>query len=110
MCLNVVISPVISGPIILSIISAKAQIPNPKSQAQTQVDPLQLGFGVWALGFGISSTMARTLDGARALSADQFLLTTLIVKLAVMAGLATLFRRDPRGRPAPLFSGGRPAG
>src|SRR5258705_293649 len=103
MCLNVVISPVISGPIILSIISAKAQNPNPKSQAQTQVDSLQLGFGVWALGFGISSTMARVLDGARALSADQFLLTTLIVKLAVMAVLATMLVRYRRFRHILIF-------
>src|SRR5712671_4450354 len=75
MCRNVVINPVISGPIILAIISA-GRCPH---------------------------TMARMLDGARALSADQFLLTTLIVKLAVMAVLATMLVRYRRFRHILIF-------
>jgi len=47
--------------------------------------------------------MARMLDGARALSADQFLLTTLIVKLAVMAVLATMLVRYRRFRHILIF-------
>ncbi|HEY3159462.1 MAG TPA: histidine kinase [Vicinamibacterales bacterium] len=43
------------------------------------------------------------LDGARALSADQFLLTTLIVKLAVMAVLATMLVRYRRFRHILIF-------
>jgi two-component system LytT family sensor kinase len=47
--------------------------------------------------------MARMLDGARFLSADQFLLTTLIVKLAVMAVLATMLVRYRRFRHILIF-------
>ena len=47
--------------------------------------------------------MARMLDGARFLSADQFLLTTLIVKLAVMAVLATMLARYRRFRHILIF-------
>jgi hypothetical protein len=43
------------------------------------------------------------LDGARFLSADQFLLTTLIVKLAVMAVLATMLVRYHRFRHILIF-------
>jgi two-component system LytT family sensor kinase len=43
------------------------------------------------------------LDGARFLSADQFLLTTLIVKLAVMAVLATMLARYHRFRHILIF-------
>jgi len=43
------------------------------------------------------------LDGARFLSADQFLLTTLIVKLAVMAVLATMLVRYRRFRHILIF-------
>ena len=48
-------------------------------------------------------TMAPMLDGARFLSADQFLLTTLIVKLAVMAVLATMLARYRRFRHILIF-------
>ena len=47
--------------------------------------------------------MAAMLDGARFLSADQFLLTTLIVKLAVMAVLATMLARYRRFRHILIF-------
>ena len=47
--------------------------------------------------------MARMLDGASFLSADQFLLTTLIVKLAVMAVLATMLARYRRFRHILIF-------
>ena len=47
--------------------------------------------------------MARMLDGAKFLSADQFLLTTLIVKLAVMAVLATMLARYRRFRHILIF-------
>jgi two-component system LytT family sensor kinase len=47
--------------------------------------------------------MARMLDGVRFLSADQFLLTTLIVKLAVMAVLATMLARYHRFRHILIF-------
>src|SRR5256885_15977727 len=47
--------------------------------------------------------MRRMLDGARFLSADQFLLTTLIVKLAVMAVLATMLARYHRFRHILIF-------
>src|SRR6267142_7084890 len=47
--------------------------------------------------------MARMLEGARFLSADQFLLTTLIVKLAVMAVLATMLARYHRFRHILIF-------
>src|SRR5436190_23122140 len=43
------------------------------------------------------------LDGARFLSAEQFLLTTLIVKLAVMAVLATMLARYHRFRHILIF-------
>src|SRR3954463_786516 len=43
------------------------------------------------------------LDGARLLSAEQFLLTTLIVKLAVMAVLATMLARYHRFRHILIF-------
>src|SRR5436190_18772464 len=43
------------------------------------------------------------LDGAKFLSADQFLLTTLIVKLAVMAVLATMLARYHRFRHILIF-------
>ena len=43
------------------------------------------------------------LDGAKFLSADQFLLTTLIVKLAVMAVLATMLARYRRFRHILIF-------
>jgi two-component system LytT family sensor kinase len=43
------------------------------------------------------------LEGARFLSADQFLLTTLIVKLAVMAVLATMLARYHRFRHILIF-------
>ena len=43
------------------------------------------------------------LDGVRFLSADQFLLTTLIVKLAVMAVLATMLARYHRFRHILIF-------
>src|SRR5206468_2802607 len=42
-------------------------------------------------------------EGARFLSADQFLLTTLIVKLAVMAVLATMLARYHRFRHILIF-------
>jgi len=48
-------------------------------------------------------TMAGMLEGARFLSADQFLLTTLIVKLAVMAVLATMLARYHRFRHILIF-------
>jgi len=47
--------------------------------------------------------MAAMLDGARFLSADQFLLTTLMVKLAVMAVLATMLVRYRRFRHILIF-------
>ncbi len=47
--------------------------------------------------------MARMLEGARFLSADQFLLTTLVVKLAVMAVLATMLARYHRFRHILIF-------
>ena len=47
--------------------------------------------------------MARMLEGARFLSADQFLLTTLVVKLAVMAVLATMLARYRRFRHILIF-------
>jgi two-component system LytT family sensor kinase len=47
--------------------------------------------------------MAAVLEGARFLSADQFLLTTLIVKLAVMAVLATMLARYHRFRHILIF-------
>ena len=47
--------------------------------------------------------MAAVLEGARFLSADQFLLTTLIVKLAVMAVLATMLARYHRFRRILIF-------
>jgi len=47
--------------------------------------------------------MARVLEGARFLSADQFLLTTLVVKLAVMAVLATMLARYHRFRHILIF-------
>src|SRR4029434_918547 len=52
MCRNVVISPVISGPIILAIITGnpKSQIPDPKSQAKLGVSRR---IGIWNVGFGI---------------------------------------------------------
>src|SRR5262249_46602548 len=43
------------------------------------------------------------LDGARFLSAEQFLLTTLIVKLAVIAVLATMLARYHRFRHILIF-------
>ena len=43
------------------------------------------------------------LDGARFLSADQFLLTTLVVKLAVIAVLATMLARYHRFRHILIF-------
>src|SRR6185436_18924982 len=43
------------------------------------------------------------LEGARFLSADQFLLTTLIVKLAVVAVLATMLARYRRFRHILIF-------
>ena len=43
------------------------------------------------------------LEGARFLSADQFLLTTLVVKLAVMAVLATMLARYHRFRHILIF-------
>ena len=43
------------------------------------------------------------LDGTRLLSADQFLLTTLVVKLAVMAVLATMLARYHRFRHILIF-------
>src|SRR5262245_64946097 len=43
------------------------------------------------------------LDGARILSAEQLLLTTLIVKLAVMACLATMLARYHRFRHILIF-------
>ena len=43
------------------------------------------------------------LDGARFLSADQFLLTTLIVKLAIIAVLATMLARYHRFRHILIF-------
>ena len=61
---------------------------------------------MWDLGLGISGpllTMAAVLDGAKFLSADQFLLTTLIVKLAVMAVLATMLARYRRFRHILIF-------
>ena len=48
-------------------------------------------------------TMAGMLEGPRLLSADQFLLTTLIVKLAVMAVLATMLARYHRFRHILIF-------
>jgi two-component system LytT family sensor kinase len=47
--------------------------------------------------------MAAVLEGPRLLSADQFLLTTLIVKLAVMAVLATMLARYHRFRHILIF-------
>ena len=47
--------------------------------------------------------MTTVLDGAKFLSADQFLLTTLIVKLAVMAVLATMLARYRRFRHILIF-------
>src|SRR5712691_3478467 len=47
--------------------------------------------------------MARMLEGTALLSADQFLLTTLIVKLAVMAVLATMLVRYRRFRHILIF-------
>jgi two-component system, LytTR family, sensor kinase len=47
--------------------------------------------------------MAGMLEGPRLLSADQFLLTTLIVKLAVMAVLATMLARYHRFRHILIF-------
>jgi two-component system LytT family sensor kinase len=47
--------------------------------------------------------MAGMLEGARFLSADQFLLTTLVVKLAVMAVLATMLARYHRFRHILIF-------
>jgi len=43
------------------------------------------------------------LDGAKFLSAEQFLLTTLIVKLAVIAVLATMLARYHRFRHILIF-------
>src|SRR5215208_8128052 len=56
-------------------------------------------------GFRISICLqwAAMLDGARLLSAEQFLLTTLIVKLAVMAVLATMLARYHRFRHILIF-------
>src|SRR6188474_2284871 len=104
MCRNVVISPVISGLIILSIITGnpKSQIPEPKSEAKLGF-PAALGCGIWDLGFGICLKWAAMLDGARFLSAEQFLLTTLIVKLAVIAVLATMLARYHRFRHILIF-------
>src|SRR5258705_6310432 len=90
---SVVQNPRISGRIILAIIAANPKSQNPGSKPPNRV-------------VGISGpllTMARMLDGARFLSADQFLLTTLIVKLAVMAVLAAMLVRYPPGRAHPLF-------
>src|SRR6266850_1389857 len=106
MCRKVVISPVISGPIIRSIISGQLPIPNFQLPRPNVSGWGFLGFGVWDLEVGISGpllTMARMLDGARFLSADQFLLTTLIVKLAVMAVLATMLVRYRRFRHILIF-------
>ncbi len=47
--------------------------------------------------------MARVIEGVRFLSADQFLLTTLVVKLAVMAVLATMLARYHRFRHILIF-------
>ena len=47
--------------------------------------------------------MARMLEGTALLSADQFLVTTLIVKLAVMAVLATMLARYRRFRHILIF-------
>src|SRR4029450_4717891 len=104
MCRNVVISPVISGPIILAIITGnpKSQIPKPKSQAKLGF-PGAVGLGIWDLGFGMCLQWAAMVDGARFLSAEQFLLTTLIVKLAVIAVLATMLARYRRFRHILIF-------
>src|SRR4029077_3894572 len=85
MCRNVVMNPVIRGRIILGIITT-----NPKSEKPA---------GLIA-GFAYNGRM---LDGAKFLSADQFLLTTLIVKLAVMAVLATMLARYRRFRHILIF-------
>ena len=60
-----------------------------------------LGFGTW--DFRAIAYNGPVLDGARSLSADQFLLTTLIVKLAVMAVLATMLARYRRFRHILIF-------
>src|SRR5258705_11208320 len=102
MCRNVVISPVIRGPIILAIIAINPKSQNPKPKSQF-LRSSRLGFGIWDLGFGICLQWAAMLDGARFLSAEQFLLPTLIVKLAVIAVLATMLARYHRFRHILIF-------
>src|SRR5258705_9313393 len=65
MCLNVVISPVISGPIILLIISAKAQNPNPKSQIPSPNPSRPVAVGIWGLGFGLWDFLYNGPDARR---------------------------------------------
>jgi two-component system LytT family sensor kinase len=58
----------------------------------------------WRLGVRRDGVeLAAMLDGARILSADQLLLTTLIVKIAVMAVLATMLARYHRFRHILIF-------
>src|SRR5215471_19562895 len=47
--------------------------------------------------------MAAMLEGAKILSAEQFLLTTLVVKVAIMAVLATMLARYHRFRHILIF-------
>ena len=103
MCRNVVISPVIRGPIIVAIIAINAISQNPKPQIPIFTAVSRLGFGIWYLGFGFAYNRAAMLDGARFLSAEQFLLTTLIVKLAVIAAVATMLVRYHRFRHILIF-------
>src|SRR5258705_9511616 len=65
MCLNVVISAVISGPIILLIISAKAQNPNPKSQIPSPNPSRPVAVGIWGLGFGLWDFLYNGPDARR---------------------------------------------
>src|SRR4051794_39692708 len=101
MCRKVVHNPVISGPIIVSIISG--QLPIPNFQLPRSVDSKALGVRSSLLAVAAERRMAAVLEGARFLSADQFLLTTLIVKLAVMAVLATMLARYHRFRHILIF-------
>jgi two-component system, LytTR family, sensor kinase len=66
-------------------------------------DPGEFGGSVSALRIGSCAYNVPVLQEPRFLSAEQFLLTTLIVKLAIMAVLATMLARYHRFRHILIF-------
>ena len=83
----------------IGIPTPNSQVPNPEQASVS--GPWELA--IWDVGIRSRAYNGPVLQEPRFLSAEQFLLTTLIVKLAVMAVLATMLARYRRFRHILIF-------